>query len=99
MSYRLTNKAVEDIITIFDEGVRLFGREQAEKYHAELESVFRLVECNPELARLRHEISPPVRVHPHGSHLIIYSVENSSDVLIIRIRHSHEDWESPSIDD
>ena len=92
MAYRLTNKAVEDITNILVEGVRLFGAEQAEKYHSGMEDVFQLLSNNPELARERDEITPPVRIHPYGSHLIVYVVESGRDVLIVRIRHGHEDW-------
>ncbi len=54
--------------------------------------LFDLIVANPQMARERHEISPPVRVHPFKAHLIVYTVLETGDVLIIRIRHSHEDW-------
>ncbi|MBU0674447.1 MAG: type II toxin-antitoxin system RelE/ParE family toxin [Proteobacteria bacterium] len=92
MAYRLTNKATDDIIAIFHEGLRLFGIEQAERYHDGMEKVFQLLTQNPELAHERREISPPVRVHPYGAHLIIYRAEQNKDILIIRVRHGHEDW-------
>ncbi|WP_417496630.1 type II toxin-antitoxin system RelE/ParE family toxin [Maricaulis sp.] len=43
-------------------------------------------------ARERVEIAPPVRCHPHGSHLIIYVIDADDDVLVLRIRHAHENW-------
>ena len=93
MAYRLTAKAEEDVIRIYAEGARLFGPEIAEDYHHELISVFDMMAQTPKLARERPEITPPVRIHPHKSHLIIYLVDDEGDVLIIRIRHGHEDWE------
>lgn len=92
MAYRLTNKAVEDIANIFVEGVRLFGVEQSEKYHSRMEEVFQLLSGNPELARERDEITPPVRIHPYGAHLIVYVIQSDRDVLIVLVRHGHEDW-------
>jgi toxin ParE1/3/4 len=92
MAYRLTRKATEDIIAIFAEGAHQFGLDQAEKSHAGLERIFMLLSDNPDLARNRLEISPPVRIYPYGSHLIIYLVEENLDVLIVRVRHGHEDW-------
>jgi len=92
MAYRLTRKAAEDISAIFSEGARRFGLGQAESYHLGLAGIFLLISDNPELARNRLEISPPVRVYPYGSHLIIYFVEENRDVLIVRVRHGHEDW-------
>ncbi|WP_438985218.1 type II toxin-antitoxin system RelE/ParE family toxin [Aequoribacter sp.] len=40
----------------------------------------------------RFELSPPVRVHPFRSHIIIYTQENNGDIFIVRVRHSREDW-------
>jgi toxin ParE1/3/4 len=91
--YKLTRKAVDDIIVLFVEGARRFGIEQAERYHGGLERVLQMLSDNPELARERLEITPPVRVHPHGSHLVVYTVTEDRDVLIVRVRHGHEDWQ------
>jgi len=93
MAYRRSEKADEDIITIYVDGVRDFGIAQAEKYHAELEQLFDLIAVTPKLARERHELEPPVRIHPHKSHIIIYVIEGNNDVLVLRVRHGREDWE------
>jgi len=97
MAYKLSRKADVDIINIYVEGVRDFGVVQAEKYHAGLERVFGLIADNPKIARERAEITPPARFHPHGSHIIIYDVEANGDVLIVRVRHSREDWKNPPV--
>jgi toxin ParE1/3/4 len=47
---------------------------------------------NPEMAPERPELSPPARVHPCGSHVIIYIVGLNDDVLVVRVRHGREDW-------
>ena len=94
MGYRLTRKAEEDVIRIYREGAALFGEAQAERYHFELEALFRLIATNPMLARERAEISPPVRIHPHKAHLIVYLIDEDGEVLIVRVRHGHEDWET-----
>lgn len=44
------------------------------------------------MARERQEISAPVRIHPFKAHLVVYPVEDA-DILILRIRHAHEDWQ------
>ena len=92
MNYRLTRAAENDIIRIYVDGARLFGEAQAERYHQELESVFELLAANPRMARERHEIAPPVRVHPFKAHLVVYVIEDSGGILIVRVRHGHEDW-------
>jgi toxin ParE1/3/4 len=45
--YFLSNKAEEDIIRIFLDGVCTFGEIQAEKYHDELEKLFTFLVENP----------------------------------------------------
>lgn len=70
----------------------LFGLAQAERYHARLQRAFDLLAANPTMARERSELSPPVRIHPCGSHIILYIVVADSDVLIVRVRHGREDW-------
>ncbi len=67
---------------------------QAERYHRELQLVFETIAKYPHLARERHELSPPVRIHPHGAHLIVYLADDAGDVLIVRVRYGHEDWET-----
>jgi len=90
--HRLTRQAAEDIRAIYRQGLRIFGRQQADRYHAQLQNVFQLLGDNPQLARERREIEPPVRIHPCGSHLVVYKEHEDGGVLIIRIRHHRENW-------
>lgn len=90
--YVLSRKAEEDIIAIFMYGVAEFGIQQAERYHDLLENAFQFLAENPEAARERLEITPPVRVHPIESHIVIYKLDADENVLIIRVRHGREDW-------
>jgi toxin ParE1/3/4 len=88
---RFSEKARADFLSIHADGEERFGFDQAERYADDLERVFDLLSENPKLARLRTELNPPVRVHPHGSHVIVYEVREGA-VLILRIRHAHENW-------
>lgn len=92
--YCLTRKAAQDIRAIYRRGTELFGLRQAALYHQSLETTFRLIANNPRLARLRTEINPPVRVHPHGSHLIVYLEQSDGSILIVRVHHGRENWRS-----
>ncbi|MDO1584652.1 type II toxin-antitoxin system RelE/ParE family toxin [Rhizobium oryzicola] len=92
MGYRLTVAAEEDIIAIATNGFALFGESKARQYHQHLLRMFELISLNPRMARERDEITPPVRVHPFQAHLIIYRIEENNDILVIRVRHAHEDW-------
>lgn len=90
--YRLTGKAEEDVIRIYLEGLARFGPQQADQYHGELTSLFELIALNPRMAKERFELTPPVRILPHKAHVVIY-VEDNEGILIVRIRHGHEDWD------
>jgi toxin ParE1/3/4 len=94
MTFKLSNKAVEDLLQIWTEGAVQFGVAQAERYHDGLEAVFQFLAENPRAARLRLEIVPPVRAHPFKAHLVVYEVEDDQNILILRIRHGREDWVS-----
>lgn len=96
MSYQLTQKAEEDILDILLHGIEYFGLAKAQSYRDRLEQSLQNIGNNPNLARLRTEIMPPVRVHSIGVHVIVYHVNDIGDVIILRIRHSRENWpESP----
>ena len=92
MSFRLGNKAEDDIAGIAKTGLLLFGTEQARRYHAELFDLFELIAANPRMARERREIEPPVRIQPFKAHLVVYEVDDHDDVVILRVRHGHENW-------
>ncbi len=79
------------MIFVYLDGVTRFGVSQAEAYQGQLEHTFDIIADNPRMARERMEITPRVRVHPCGSHLIIYAIDDEG-VLIIGVRHHREDW-------
>ncbi len=92
MSYSLTVKAEEDIINIFVDGARNFSIKQAENYHTSIYQAFELLDKNPKLATQRFEINPPIRIYPFKSHLIVYLINESNNLLIVRVCHQKEDW-------
>ncbi len=97
MSFKLSVKAEEDIIAIAEQGTRMFGVDQAKRYHEELFALFDLISANLRIARERNEIEPPVRIHPFKAHLVVYRFEDHEKIFVVRIRHGHEDWASISI--
>ncbi|UHS59921.1 type II toxin-antitoxin system RelE/ParE family toxin [Agrobacterium vaccinii] len=92
MPFSLSVQAEEDIISIAEEGISIFGALVAKRYHDELFAFA----TNPRMARERHEISPPVRIHPFKAHLVVYRIIEDGSVFVIRIRHGHEDWAGDS---
>lgn len=91
MGYRLSQRAKADLVEIYVEGVRMFGALQAERYHLSLERAFDVLAAFPQAASERSEIRPPVRVHPHKAHVIVYTIDERG-IRVLRIRHAHEDW-------
>jgi toxin ParE1/3/4 len=91
MKLRLTPKAEEDVIGRYGYGVTTFGVDQTEQYYAALNSTFLLLVDQPLLARERIEFTPPVRIHFHGSHVMVYVVVDGT-LLIVRVRGNRQDW-------
>lgn len=81
--------AEADLSAIWLNGAERWGIQQADRYVDGLFAVFDLLADFPGMARQREEFSPPVRIHPSGSHLVIYSLEGQA-VQIIRVLHAHQ---------
>jgi toxin ParE1/3/4 len=96
--FSLTRAAADDLTAIFLQGIEQFGLPQADAYHEGLSAIFAFLADYPNAARLREEISPPVRVHPYKAHLVIYDVGYEDEVIILRVRHGREDWMSSTYD-
>ena len=94
MTWRLSEAAEEDLIGIWLTGADRYGPAQADRYQDGLEATFELLGQFPELARERAELTPPLRVHPFGSHMILYLVRSDGSVFVVRVRHQREDWVS-----
>lgn len=92
MSYEISVKAKEDMLHLYIDGAERHGVDQAERYYAGLIGQFETLTSHPELYHERSEIVPPVRVCPYGVHVIIYTVNKTGGLLIIRVRHGREDW-------
>lgn len=92
MPYRLSQQAEQDLIEIFLYGAQHYGVAAARHYHQQFSRTFEFLAEHPKAAPLRKEIKPPVHIHPIGQHLVIYQQLPDQSILIIRIRHGHEDW-------
>ncbi len=74
MEVRFTRQAEADIIDGYVYGAINFGRARAERYEADLRRAIGLIGDNPRLAAERSEYAPPVRIHHHGRHDIVYRI-------------------------
>lgn len=92
MKYSVSPPADRDIREIYVRGALQFGLAQAERYSRDLFRTFEFLADYPRAARLRAEIHPPVRAYRFKAHLIVYEIDASDCVVILRIRHGREDW-------
>ena len=92
MTVRTTKQADQDIADLFVQGVHRFGLHQAERYENGLFDMLRALDANPLMARVRQEFRPPVRIHPYGSHVIVY-VADDDGIFIVRVLHGRQDWD------
>jgi toxin ParE1/3/4 len=79
---------LEDIRTYSTE---MWGVDRATDYLEGLFDVFDLIAATPKLGRLRTNISPPVRLHPYGSHNILYR-DGETAIEIMRVLHGRQNW-------
>ena len=94
MGFRLSREAEEDIVAIAEHGILAFGEAHAGRYHRELFTLLTLIGDHPRMARERREIVSPVRIQPFKAHLVVYLIQEDGEVLVLRVRHAHENWES-----
>ena len=90
MKIRFSRQAETDIIRSYLYGLTNFGPLQADQYEASLRATISLIGDHPQMAAERVDIDPPVRVHHHGKHLIIYRIE-ADHILIIRVLRDEVD--------
>lgn len=90
MTVKFTEQAEADIIDSYLYGLQTFGHAQADRYEQSLRHAIDLIDENPRLGAEHPEYKPPLRIHHHGRHYIIYSIE-TDHVLIIRILRDESD--------
>ena len=79
--------AEQDIADIWVDGADRWGVDQADRYFDGMVNLFDLLSEQPEIARLRNELSPPVRIHPYGSHVVVFETVETG-IAIIRVLHN-----------
>ena len=89
--YRLTPRALGDLDDIWRFSAETWSIKQADRYIDELARIFETIAIMPTLARERNEFTPPVRIHLHESHLIVYTNE-ADHITILRLLGGQQDW-------
>lgn len=90
--YRLSPQARNDLGNIWSYTAQTWSADQADTYLRGLDQKLGDLCLNPESARERKEIDPPVRLHPYRSHLVIYRIEGDQ-LAVIRIVHYRQHWQ------
>ncbi len=88
--YQVSKQAKNDLRQIGLYTEKEWGRAQRRKYLADLDKKFALLAENPLMVAERQEFTPPIHIHHHGSHLIIYLVKDTG-ILIVRVLHQNAD--------
>lgn len=84
--YVLRPKAVEDMTSIWDYTIEMWGREQAERYVRMLDRTFSELVVNPNLGRSCDFIRQGYRKYRVGRHLVFYRTFEG-DIEVVRVLH------------
>ena len=90
MKVRFTTQADSDIIECYLYGILNFGQDQADRYEQSLRQAFDIIAANPRIASERHEYEPPLRIHHHAKHYIVYLIEQDH-ILVLRVLRDEVD--------
>lgn len=88
--YGLTPLAEADLEEIWRYTAETWSVQQADKYILTLSQIFGLIGMMPMMGREHTEFSPPVRIHVHERHIIVYSP--AAPVEIVRVLGARQDW-------
>lgn len=88
---KLRPRAEEDLDDIWAYTVDIWSEAQAVDYLSGMDAALKLLAEFPEMARLRQEFTPPMRIHPYRKHLIIYVAEDSF-IDVVRVVHAQANW-------
>ena len=86
MSYKLSNKAEQDLRNIYRYTVSNFGQLQAEAYLSGLEETLIQISSTPMLAQKVDDIRTGYRRYLYQEHAV-YFIEKKSFIYVVRVLH------------
>lgn len=89
----LKPKAISDLEGIWLYSAQTWSADQADRYIDGLARAFDMLTALPEIGRERAEFNPPVRLYVHGTHLIVYTIDQDS-ITVLRVLGHRQDWQS-----
>ncbi len=90
-SYKITNKAVEDLTEIWNYTFYKWSENQADTYYHLLLENCRQLSFNPDLGKYYSEVTPNLLGYKAGRHIIFYRRIEENEIEIIRILHGRMD--------
>jgi len=92
--YYLTNKAVDDLATIWDYTYDKWSENQADKYYLLLLNSCQEIADNPNLGKKYDNVTEKLLGFKSNQHIIFYQIISNKEVEIIRILHGRMDLKS-----
>ena len=89
-SFRLLPEVENDLESIWRYTAKNWSIDQAHAYLDGLVDIFKLLSENPLMCRERNEFAPPVNIHHHAHHLVVF-ILTEIGVDIVRILHESMD--------
>ena len=86
-------QAEQDLLDIWMYTFSEWGEQQADNYLDELDTAIQLLAEQPLMCRERLEFAPPVRIHRHAHHLVVYLALDDG-INIVRVLHESMDVDS-----
>ncbi len=93
-SYRLTNKAVEDLNQIWEYSFDTWSEEQADYYYQMLINICEDLADNPRVGKAYDTILPGLMGFIANQHIIIYRVIEAGLIEVVRILHGRMDFKN-----
>jgi len=92
--YYLTNKAVDDLATIWDYTYDEWSENQADKYYLLLLNSCQEIADNPSLGKKYDNVTEKLLGFKSNQHIIFYQIISNKEIEIIRILHGRMDLKS-----
>ena len=92
--YRFTNKAVEDLSSIWNYTYDKWSETQADKYYEMLINFCQQLANKPMLGKSYDQITESLLGFRAGKHIIFYHVISKIEIEIIRILHERMDFKN-----
>ncbi len=89
-NFRLPPEAENDLESIWQYPAENWGIDQAHAYLDGLVDIFQLLSENPLMCRERIEFTPPVYIHHHAHHLVVF-ILSETGIDIVRVLHESMD--------